>query len=100
MCQFELMDPRETRIEKVDYTKVRTSQEQLKFAGTLHPLPEVTKTLNNRGPRKVPRESIMYLGIQHQQDSLNLIPGLHPIMATLLHTPPPLFAPLIGSLVF
>ncbi|KAJ9678640.1 hypothetical protein PVL29_020730 [Vitis rotundifolia] len=61
-----------------------------KAAGTLHPLQEVTKTLNNRGPQKVLRESRMYLRIQHQQDSLNFIPRLHFIMATLLHTPPPL----------
>ena len=88
MCQFELMDPRETRIGKADYTKVRTPQEQLRFAGIFHPLPEVTKTLNNRESQKVPRESRMYLGIQHQQDSLNLIRRLQSIMVILLHTPP------------
>ncbi|RVW67734.1 hypothetical protein CK203_063291 [Vitis vinifera] len=58
--RFELMDPRETRIGKVGYARVRTSQEQLKFAGTLHPSPEVTKTLNNREPRKVPKKSRVF----------------------------------------
>ena len=65
MCQFELMDPRETRIGKADYTKVRTPQEQLKFIRTLHLSLEISKALNNREPRKVIKEGRMYFGIQH-----------------------------------
>ena len=56
MYQFEFMDPTETRMGKANYTRVLTSQELPKFVGTPHPLPEVTKTLNNREPQKVPRE--------------------------------------------
>ena len=32
------------------------------------------------------KESRMYLGIQHQQDSLNLVPGWHSYMAASMHT--------------
>ena len=69
MCQFELMDPREIRIWKADYARVRISREQLKFAGTLHSSPDITKALNSRESRKVPKESRMYSRIQHQQRS-------------------------------
>ncbi|WJZ94852.1 hypothetical protein VitviT2T_013677 [Vitis vinifera] len=65
----ELMDPREIRTWKADYARVRISQEQLKFAGTLHPSPDITKALNSRESRKVPKESRMYTRIQHQQRS-------------------------------
>ena len=77
MCQFELMDPRETRIWKADYARVRISQEQLKFAGTLHPSPDITKALNNRESRKVPKESRMYQGFNTSK-AVSHVSRLHP----------------------
>ena len=65
----ELTDPRKIRIWKADYARARISQEQLKFAGTLHPSPDITKALNSRESRKVSKESKMYSRIQHQQRS-------------------------------
>ena len=100
MCQFELMDPTETQMGKADYIRVLTPQEPPKFVGILHPLLEVTKTLNNKEPRKMPNEDRMHFGVQHQHCSLNRTSRLHSFMATLLYTPSPLFAALIGNLLF
>ena len=69
MYQFEFMDPTETRMGKANYTRVLTSQELPKFVGTLQSLPDITKALNSRESRKVPKERRMYTRIQHQQRS-------------------------------
>ena len=100
MCQFELMDPTETQMGKADYIRVLTPQEPSKFVRILHPLPEVTKTLNNKEPWKIPKEDRMHFGVQHQHCSLNRTSRLHSITATLLQASSPLLASLIGNLLF
>ena len=86
MYQFEFMDSTETRMGKANYIRVLTSQELLKFVGTLHPLPEVTKTLNNREPQKVPRERAEYIWGFNTGKTVSIwFPGSTHIIATLPH---------------
>ena len=94
------MDPRETQIGKAYYIRVHTSQEQLKFAGTLHPLLEVTKTLNSRGgPESAKREHNVFRDSTpaRQSQSHSQAPVHHGYLAT--HTSS-FFALLIENLLF
>ena len=86
MYQFEFMDSTETRMGKANYIRVLTSQELPKFVGTLHPLPEVTKTLNNREPQKVPRERAECIWGFNTGKTVSIwFPGSTHIIATLPH---------------
>ena len=52
--------------------------------GTLHPSPKITKTLNNREPRKVPKESSK--GFNTSKAVSVTSPSSTHIVATLVHT--------------